>query len=56
MENKYNFLTNMGGDIDEGYVMRDVGNVATTTNTKMNTATNEPQYHRKLVKQLYNLK
>ena len=46
----YNFLTNMGGDIDE--VMRDVGNVATTTNTK----TNEPQYHRELAKQLYNLK
>ena len=50
----YNFLTNMGGDIDE--VMRDVGNVATTTNTKTNTKTNEPQYHRELAKQLYNLK
>ena len=45
----------MGRDIDE--VMRDVGNVATTTNTTANTATNEPQYHRnKLAKQLYNLK
>ena len=50
----YNFLTNMGGDIDE--VMRDVGNVATTLNTKTNTAMNEPQYHCKLAKQLYNLK
>ena len=50
----YNFLTNMGGDIDE--VMRDVGNVATTTNTAANTATNEPQYHRELARQLYNLK
>ena len=54
----YNFLTNMGGDIDE--VMRDVGNVATTTNTAANTAantaTNEPQYHRELAKRLYNLK
>ena len=50
----YNFLTNMGGDIDE--VMRDVGNVATTKNTAANTATNEPQYHRELAKQLYNLK
>ena len=44
----------MGRDIDEG--MRDVGNVATTTNTAANTTMNEPQYHRKLVKQLYNLK
>ena len=52
--NVYNFLTNMGGDIDE--VMRDIGNVATTTNTTTNTATNEPQYHRELAKQLYNLK
>jgi len=44
----------MGRDIDE--IMRDVDNVATTTNTAANTATNEPQYHRKLAKQLYNLK
>jgi hypothetical protein len=50
----YNFLTNMGRDIDE--VMRDVGNVAITTNNAANTATNEPQYHRELTKQLYNLK
>ena len=40
----------MSRDYDE--VMRDVGDVATA----INTTTNEPQDHREIAKQLYNLK
>jgi hypothetical protein len=40
----------MSGDYDE--VMRDVGDVATAMNITMN----EPHDHRKIAKQLYDLK